>query len=206
MEARRINVMRCFALCFALTITLLFLISCGKGGKVRKYKEKERTPASRPMPMPGAEIDHTHFQWQTPAGWSEDKTAGGFRLAAFIIKSATDKSTALCTIIPLQGEAGGLRANIERWLAQISGDTVLPSDTVERLLKAQEKFLTAGQFPAVMIDFTVLTTKPTDKSILAAVITVNGNSIFIKMTGEKFLLSENKVKLKTLCQSFTLKN
>lgn len=178
-------------LTFALTLTLLLAVSCGQGETVRKYKEKEKETAA------------THFQWQTPEGWSEDGAASGFRLAAFTIKSQNSQSTALCTIVPLQGEAGGLRANIERWLGQINGGT-LPADAVERLLKGQENFLTAGQFPAVLIDFTALTINPRDKSILAAVISVSGNSIFIKMTGEKFLLMENKEKFKALCQSFTL--
>ena len=66
----------------------------------------------------------------------------------------------------------------------------------QEALKTQEKFLTKGQFPTVMIDFTPVTPNPTDQSILAAVITVQGNSVFIKMTGEKSHLIENKTKFK----------
>ena len=200
MKSKRVSTI----LSLALTMSLLFVVSCGKGETVRKYKEKETVPASRPKTTPGAGTAHAQFQWKTPEGWIEDKTSSGFRLAAFTIKSQNNESTALCTIVPLQGEAGGLKANIERWLGQISEETVPPADAVERLLKAQEKFLTVGQFPGVLIDFTDLTIKPTDKSILAAVISVNGNSIFIKMTGEKSLLSDNREKFKALCQSFTL--
>lgn len=191
MKSRRVST----TLSVALAVTLLLVVFCGRGEKVRKYKEKEKEAA------------HPHFQWKTPEGWAEDKTSSGFRLAAFTIKSQDRETKALCTIVPLQGEAGGLKANIERWLGQISGDTVPPAGTVDKLLQAQEKFLVGGaggQFPAVLIDFTPVTSKPTDASILAAVITVNGNSVFIKMIGEKSQIIENKEKFKALCQSFTL--
>ncbi|MDQ1352969.1 MAG: hypothetical protein QG657_3275 [Acidobacteriota bacterium] len=205
MKPRRV----CATLTFALAAVLLLMVSCGKSEKVRKYKEKEKetTPASGPISTPDAGLPHSHFKWKTPEGWAEDKTSTGFRLAAFTIKSQDKETKAFCTIVPLQGEAGGLKANVERWLGQIGGDAVPPASTVDKLLQAQEKFLAGGaggQFPGVLIDFTAVTSKPTDASILAAVITVNGNSIFIKMIGEKSHLSENKEKFKALCQSFTL--
>ncbi|MCX6579535.1 MAG: hypothetical protein NT166_05065 [Candidatus Aminicenantes bacterium] len=202
MRSRRANT----TLSFALTLTLLLVVSCGKGEKVRKYKEKEKetAPASGAMTTPGAGAAHPHFQWKTPEGWSEDKTSSGFRLAAFTIESKNNKAKALCTIVPLQGEAGGLKANVERWLGQISGETAPPAGAVDKLMQAQEKFLAGEKFPAVLIDFTAVTPKTMDNSILVAVISINGNSIFIKITGEKSLLSENKDKFKALCQSFTL--
>ena len=144
---------------------------------------------------------HAHFQWDTPEGWNENRASSGFRLAAFTVKSGDIES--ICTIIPLQGEAGGLKANVTRWLGQMTGAMRPNENTVEKLLKAQETFLTKGQFPAVLIDFTPVTPGPTDKSILAGVLTVQGNSIFIKMTGQKSHLIENKAKFKALCQSFS---
>ncbi len=202
MRSRRVNT----TLSFALIATLLLVVSCGKDEKVRKYKEKEKetVPASGTMATSDAGSMHAHFQWKAPEGWNEDKTSSGFRLVAFTIQSQNNEVKALCTIVPLQGEAGGLKANVERWLGQISGDTAPPAGTVDKLLQAQEKFLAGGQFPVVLIDFTAVTPNPKDKSIVAAIIMVNGNSIFIKMTGEKAQLIENKEKFKALCQSFAL--
>ncbi|UCH96444.1 MAG: hypothetical protein JSV88_06225 [Candidatus Aminicenantes bacterium] len=200
--------MRLFLFYFLLA-TLMAAVSCGDSGKVRKYKEKappaaQTQQASQKSPGPGAGLmpAHAHFQWDTPEGWNENRASSGFRLAAFTIKSGDKES--ICTIIPLQGEAGGLKANVTRWLGQVTGAMKPDPNAVNQLLKAQEKFLTKGQFPAVMIDFTPVTPNPTNKSILAAVITVQGNSVFIKMTGEKSHLIENKAKFKALCQSFTL--
>lgn len=197
---------------FLLLTVLLLFSACDKGSKVRKYKEKQPAAAQVPQkntaekttPTPGTtttpEPAHTHFQWDTPEGWKEERKASGFRLATFTIPSETKES--ICTVIPLQGEAGGLEANVTRWLGQATGKTP-DITTVNELLKDREKFLTKGQFPAVLIDFTPVTPNPTDKSILAAVITIHGNSVFVKMTGEKAHLVQNKEKFKTLCQSFS---
>jgi hypothetical protein len=193
---------------YLLLLTLIAAVSCGDSGKVRKYKEKAPPAAKTPQPMqkspaPGAGSmpAHAHFQWNTPEGWNENRASSGLRLAAFTIKSGDKES--ICTIIPLKGEAGGLKANVTRWLGQITGTMKPNENTVEKLLTAQEKFLSKGQFPVVLIDFTPVAVNPTDKSILAGVLTVQGNSIFIKMTGQKSHLIENKAKFKALCQSFS---
>lgn len=196
-------------LCFSLLAVLLLFVSCDKGGKVRKYKEKvpgEKTttaaPSKQKVPAePGAKAGHYH--WDRPEGWSKVPKTSRMRLATFAIKSQGKE--AICTIIPLRGEAGGLKANVTRWLGQVTGSTGPPGDTVSQLLDKGERFLTKGRFPAVLIDYTIVTSNPSDPSIMAAVITVHGNSVFIKMMGEKSLLKKNKTKFKALCQSFTFK-
>ena len=193
---------------YLLLVTSIAAVSCGDSGKVRKYKEKAppaaKTPQTRqksPAPGAGPMPAHAHFKWDAPEGWAENRASSGFRLAAFTIKSADKES--ICTIIPLQGEAGGLKDNVTRWLGQITDPMNPDAKAVEQLLNARETFLTKGQFPAVLIDFTPVTPNATDKSILAGVLTVQGNSIFIKMVGPKSHLIENKAKFKALCQSFS---
>jgi hypothetical protein len=200
---------------------LMLVVSCDKGDKVRKYTEKE-SPAPTPTrthppmaktetPAPGADnapgadaaAAHAHFQWKTPDGWEEGEKTSGFRLASFTVKAPGSTGQAVCTIIPLQGEAGGLKANVTRWLGQIVTDMGPTDARIDELLDAQQKFLAGGRLPAVFVDLTTVTPNPTDKSILATVVTVSGNSVFIKMTGEKSILTANKEKFRDLCQSFT---
>jgi hypothetical protein len=196
-------------LCFSLLAVLLLFVACDKRGAVRKYKERvpgepTTSPPKQKVPAEtGAKAGPYH--WDTPEGWSEVPKTSSMRLATFAIKSQGKQ--AICTIIPLRGEAGGLKANVTRWLGQVTGSTGPPGDTdkVSQLLDKQERFLTKGQFPAVLIDYTMVTSNPSDPSIMAAVITVYGNSVFIKMMGEKSLLKKNKTKFKALCQSFTFK-
>lgn len=195
-----------------LPVLLIVAIACGDSGNVRKYKEKNPPAEKAQETMPGSGAmgtvpahgtatmpPHSHFQWDTPAGWVEKRETSGFRIASFSVKTG-DKET-ICTIIPLQGEAGGLKANVSRWLGQITNSMEPDDATVEKLLASQDKFLTKGQFPAVLIDLTTVTPNPTDNSILATIANIQGNSVFIKMSGEKSILSENKEKFKSLCMS-----
>ncbi len=209
--------MKKFKALIPIACLLLVAVSCDKGGKVRKYKEKEtpaptrahspmaktEAPAPGTVTAPGADAAPAHFQWKAPDGWAEGKKSSGFRLASFTVTSPGSTGQAVCTIIPLQGEAGGLKANVARWLGQIVSGAGPGDARVDELLKAQEKFLAGGRFPAVFIDLTTATPNPTDKSILVTVVTVEGNSVFIKMTGEKSILTANKEKFKALCKSFT---
>lgn len=218
-----------FLTCFALVASLLIFTGCGKESKVRKYKEKtasgsphagvkghasqgktaspgEKMPVNGGTPGHGMGTSHaarSHFSWKTPDGWTEKQGGGGLRLATFTVQSGDE--TATCTIIPLKGEAGGLAANVQRWMGQIlpTGDEAEAG--LKKVLDAQEKFLTDGKFPAALVDFTPVTPKGTDKSILATVVSVQGNSIFIKMVGLKSLLAANKEKFKALCMSFSVK-
>lgn len=207
-------------------LVLFLVISCDSGSKVRKYKEKSAPVQSAQSPHgamntsepsagePSMAASHgsgPHFTWNTPDGWKDEQKTSSFRLATFTI-SGKDK-TATCTIIPLAGEAGGLKANVGRWLGQVvtgGGDDAMAMSVktdeakVKQIMDAQQKFLTKGSFPAVMFDFTAVTAKDTDASILATVVTVGGSTIFVKMLGPKSLLVKNKEKFKTLCQSLAL--
>lgn len=200
--------------CCVLSFILLSTVSCSRDGSVHKYKETVTPVGMSVKPSTGQmnsskspahpETDAVQFQWETPEGWTEAPHTSGMRLASFTVKEG-DKE-AVCTIITLRGEAGGLQANVMRWLGQIAGPTAAGEDTVNQLLDKQEKFLTEGGFPAVFIDYNPIVPTPQGKSILVVVITVQGNSVFIKMTGEKSLLEENKTKFLALSRSFTSKS
>jgi hypothetical protein len=214
-----------FTFPLVLLVSVVFtVVSCGDGGKVRKYKEKGATAKTEsksphgtmkvPTPAPQAPTRKAmaHFKWETPEGWIETKASSSMRLATFTVKSG-DRSS-VCTIIPLQGTAGGVKANVSRWLGQVTAqsghtDPMLaegdPAE-VQNLLKSQEKFLTKAKFPAVFFDFTGVTQDDAAPSILATMITVGGSTVFIKMTGPKAILVENKAKFVALCKSFDMGN
>ncbi len=181
-------------LVFSSMLLLLFCICCDKGPEVRKYKKKESSQAVS---------GQAQFLWDTPQGWDEIRTTTGMRLTAFSIKSQYRESQ--CTIIPLKGAAGGIRANVIRWLEQINAKMEPGSDELEKFLATGEDFRTKGDFPAVLYDFTGMTHGPEEQSILVTIITFRESSIFIKMTGKKSQLVINRKKFKSLSQSFRLK-
>lgn len=190
---------------------LASLISCKREATIKDFSEPsggESTHNASPNNpgSPGAVAENSqpastapHFTWETPHGWTEKRSEGGFRLASFSIPFADPDTT--CTIIPLKGEAGGLKANISRWLDQINVkmDNGAPLNT---LVESCEKFRTKGGYSAVLADLTPLVRDKNDSAIIAAVISVGGDSIFIKIFGSQSLLVENREKFRNLCRSF----
>lgn len=208
---------------FLLMWVMAINMGCNKGEEIRKYKEMKHTSPSanqethNGMTTPAIPLENTqktieeHFTWQTPMDWQEEKNTSSIRLATFTISSGENLAT--CTIVPFQGEAGGLKANISRWLGQLTGnnnhmDAMLTEGDpakVEELLNKTEPFQTIGKLPAQLVDFTKVTENAGDPSILATVIKVGDSSIFIKLTGPKHVLVANKTKFKSLCASFAIK-
>lgn len=187
---------------------LLLSVSCDKGREVRKYKKQETPAAEQKIERISPKSRETapgrvQFSWDTPEGWDNLQKTSGMRLASFSIKSGNKESR--CTIVPLRGTAGGIKANVMRWLGQINIGMEPGSKDFEEFLNGGETFKSKGQLPAVMFDFTSLTPGPQDQSILVTVLTMQDSTIFIKMTGEKAHLLENKEKFKALSQSFSFK-
>jgi len=211
---RYINNNYMYSILITVLLPALFVVftACGGEKEVRKYQEEQPTPKPGKLSMssphtggmPGSNpAMQPHFKWDVPTGWTEEPKTGGMRLATFSIK--TGGKTAECTMIPLSGDAGGLQANVERWLDQVkSTGTAIPDKVnADTLMKNHlEKFLTKAQFPGELVDFTPVTPKPTDQTFIVAVIPIEGASVFVKLMGEKSILAENKGKFKALCESF----
>lgn len=182
-----------------ITIFCFFvLLACGDGEKVRKYKEdqvalKEKDKTANDT----VKSDTRKIIWKTPAGWLE-KEARGIRLATFDIKS--DNEFALCTIITLQGDGGGIKANVIRWLGQL--DLKMGSeDELDNFILKQKRFTTEQKMPATFIDFTPLVNSIDRNTMMALIIKLPRETIFLKMIGKNNILQKSREKFLTLGQS-----
>lgn len=158
-------------------------------------------PASGANLPPAADMA---LQWKTPEGWSE--TAGtGMRLVTFSMKQASGEGT--CTVIVLGGAAGGLEANVARWVGQVGMKAPVDAD-MKAFIAKQEKFKTAGGFEAVAVDLGDLapTAAPDSASMLGAIVDVDGATCFVKLTGPAGLLKGEKARFLALCQSLDRKS
>ncbi|MEN8155205.1 MAG: hypothetical protein ABFR75_14410, partial [Acidobacteriota bacterium] len=166
-----------------LSTLVFFSISCGKKNEVRSFKEeiveKEKpamTGHGHGMDIPGA--TKTNIKWDTPDGWTSIKTESKLRLATYSVKSGNKE--AVCTIIPLSGDAGGLKANVQMWFASIAEEE--PSDSaIDEFIAKQKKFKTRSNNEGILIDFTTMTGKESDLSIIVSIITFPEKSLFIKL-------------------------
>lgn len=113
------------------------------------------------------------------------------------------KKDAECTIIPLAGEAGGIRGNVERWLNQLALPP-LTGKNLERFLDGSPKWKSADGWPALAFDFTTLAAADSDSdpiSGMAAMIRAPGETVFIKITGDRERIIENRERFLALCRS-----
>lgn len=169
--------------------------------------------ASGAMPMTGvvdqqtqkmleASVARPPLSWATPEGW-QDQGAGGMRLATF--KSADAKEPVECALISLAGAAGGLESNAARWMRQVN-IAVPEAPDMEEFLAAQKRIQTKDGFDATILDLTQLQPKEDfeSPSMVATVITLPDMTVFVKMTGTRGAILENKDKFETLCASLKL--
>lgn len=148
-----------------------------------------------------ASADQTPLEWETPKGWSE-KRGGGLRLATFNTSAPKTETT----IVSLGGSAGGLGANVTRWIQQIKVP-VPDAKELDSFIQRQEKFSTSDGMPVTLIDLTQLHSdaSPDAPSMIAAVIVKEDAQIFVKMTGSRQAVQKNRETLKSFVKSIRIK-
>ena len=178
------------------------LSGCGRQEpKITTYQEVRITP-------PVAHAEHTaHAQtatpslnWRLPENWSE-APGGGMRLASFS-PPAWD-GVGQGSIILLGGDAGGLEANLRRWMQQIK---LTPRDETafQAFFKGLSPKPTKGGLPCVLVDFGALldpASEPSTPSMLAAAVTMPGQTAFFKLTGPKDRLAAQRDAFEQFCLS-----
>lgn len=147
-------------------------------------------------------VDRSPLTWQTPSGWAETK-GSGMRLATFTTTGGSGPTET--SIISLGGQAGGLEANVGRWMRQVN--ISVGQAELQRFLAQQPQLTTASGLSFTLIDLTGLqTAAPADApSMIAAIIDRGRSQIFVKMTGSKAAVSAQMSNLKNLVESIAEK-
>jgi hypothetical protein len=188
---------------FLVFIPLLTLLMACNEKETRSYSEKTAKPAleSHMAQTSTNEKEGRKLEYQKPEGWQEG-SASGMRLANFSFGQGELKGA--CTIISLAGEAGGLKANVVRWIEQ-TGEK-LPVDTdLDRFLDRLPETGTGLGKPAKLVDLTDFPTAGgAGERFIVAVINLGQDSLFLKMSGPASLLKKEKAAFTNLCQSLKL--
>jgi hypothetical protein len=154
------------------------------------------------MAAPSGQVAGRGLAWDTPETWQESPGTG-MRMASFAIASAGEE--ALGTLITLSGPAGGLDANVARWLGQL-GLPVPEGAAFAEWLGTQERFETQGGLPGVLVDLVPLTREQGagEESMMVGVVTLGAQTAFLKLTGPSTLLEQEKDRLKAISRSLRL--
>ena len=140
------------------------------------------------------------LNWEIPRGWTEKKGTG-LRLATLVIGG--EENQAVCTVVSLTGDGGGIEANIKRWMGQLSISSKLDSEKeLDRFLSRQNKIKTSGELSGLFIDFTDLDRSPDSLSMLVTVFRLPDKTIFVKMMDKKAVLSRHRDRYLSFIRSF----
>lgn len=202
----------CFVLC------ALSLSACGRDSsapQMRRYREIATTPHTHAEQSPEANaIERAQAQmggdmnapgapavsaakvavnWTTPEGWTE-QPGNPMRIATFLV----GPEKAECTLTAFPGTVGGIEENLQRWAGQI-GLRVTP-ENLAKFARAPATFKTDGDFSCLVYDFASVA-PDAEPSMLAAILPLDEQTLFVKLTGPRALLAEQKEAFTALCRS-----
>jgi hypothetical protein len=176
-------------------IFIFFLSSCEQKPQEIHYRE---------IIIETPQLDTANvFSWELPQGWKEVAAKGDTRLASF--QSIAAPQTIDCYITVLAGPAGGMDANVERWLGQLNLQA--SDDNLKKIFISSQTLKTKDGLGIKVFDFTALQTPGhlLDKSMLAAIIALDEKTVFVKMTGSMESVQQNKGNFLKLLGSFVRK-
>lgn len=170
-----------------LTGALLTLAGCGRDVEVRSYREVAIAPTAVGALFDstgagaGAETDGNWF-WVTPSEWSE-LPGDGLRLARFGLPGGGES-----TVVVLAGDAGGVEANVRRWLTQLG--LSLPSDRLRTFLSSASSV--QGGLDFTVFDFIPLVAGRDDTAFLTGIAHEGGQTLFVKAEAPARVLAEQR--------------
>jgi hypothetical protein len=178
---------------------LAFLRSVGfQGSSVPAGMDLGQLPPSHPaIPGMGAATPAaagTTPSWTVPPGWKEGELMQ-FLVARYVIQGAGD-ATAAVNVSQLDGNGGGLLANLNRWRTQL-GQPAITGDDAAKL-----PTIDASGTQAVLADFggtDARTGKPA--RLIGVVLPFNGQTWFYKLMGDPDLVGQQKDALIKFVQS-----
>lgn len=210
---------------FLLILAFFCAVSCEKIPLIRHYKEvvvepslqdphagldiSSIKPLSMEMPQNSplneqiqSSVGRVFLKWKTPSHWQEEP-GSGMRLATF---RATDKYPIICTIVSLGGMAGGLEENIKRWMGQINLE--VPEKQLTIFINSIPTKTNPAGISYQLIDLNQLLQKSDGlkDSTLAAILSADGATVFIKMTGTVAAIDNHQSNFIELIESLKANN
>jgi hypothetical protein len=165
--------------------------------------DMSQLPPSHPpiggMKMDGAAIPGTEPaakpQWTVPAGWQAGPLAQ-FLVAKYIVPGADD-AKAEVNVSSLNGDGGGLLANVNRWRGQLGLGPV-----TDEQLKPQLESIDAGGSKAAVVD--ISGTNPADgkpAELVGVVLPLGNDTWFYKLMGDAGVVTKQKAAFIQFVQS-----
>jgi hypothetical protein len=183
-----VRVFGVFTFCF-----VLFLTGC-RSESITTYSVAKEKPAPSSL---NKEVPN-RVHWTVPSHW-ESVPASGFKLAQFKVPGKQGPDANI-SIVTLSGNAGGLLANINRWRGQLGLGPI-----TQKEVNAYTDRKKMGAFDMHLLDIRgedVALSVNAQKRFLVSVFRVDGDSYFIKFSGESSQLELEKEVFLTFLEGF----
>ena len=171
-----------------LVTGLSWLLGCDQEVEVRSYQEVmvAPSPVGALFDSIGDEnaedITNESWRWVAPVGWDE-LPADRLRLARFGLPEGGES-----TVVVLTGDAGGVEANVQRWLTQLGLE--LSPERLDALLGGAVSVRADLNF--TVFDFTALVPSRDQKAFLTAIASIGGETMFVKAEAPAGVLMEQR--------------
>lgn len=155
---------------------ILLLSGCERP-QIQVYEVPKETPPADPATNPDMPLaSKPQLDWETPEQWRE-LPATAIRLGNFLYSDDANGEVEI-TVSSIPGLAGGLLANVNRWLGQI-GREPIEAKELESIVESTRM----SDRPVSIVDLKVEQPTPESQRIYAAVFDYSGFTWFVKMTG-----------------------
>jgi hypothetical protein len=149
--------------------------------------------------------------WVLPESWLAKDSANGMRIGSFGIPDPAlanmgelDPKAVDVSVVQLAGNAGGLNANIARWMGQVGIKAT--AEEMESFVKTAPHFKSKTGQDGMFVDLTdkLSGDMTQSKSIYGAVIATPDYTVFIKAMGERERVIQVKAQVKKFCESVSI--
>ncbi|GEM_PF-1659919 len=179
-------------------------------------------PGAGPMGAPGgaggmggagmntAPVD-IKVTWVLPESWAVKDSANAMRIGSFAAQDPAlantgevDPKAVDVSVVQLAGNAGGLGANIARWMGQV-GIKVSPEE-MEDFVKAAKHFKTKSGQEGMYVDLTdkLSGDMTQSKTIFGAVVQTDTYTVFVKAMGDRTRVVAQKPLVIGFCKSLKI--
>ena len=175
-----------------LPLLLLFIsTSCDDNQHIRHYRiEKESTPkiSIQQTSVP------SDINWTSPSNWISSK-GSSMRIGSFTVPYSNGEGD--LSVIKLEGTAGGLAPNINRWRGQLNLEA--------RTEKSIQKNIHMGESPMGTFQWLTILNPEDDKTaFIASIFQTHTHTIFVKLSASKSGILELEKEFLNFCKSFTM--
>ena len=167
------------------------MLSCDSRNHIRIYYLPKNHTHNDSQQTKIIESQSSGFSWEKPDTWIPSQ-GSSMRIASFDVPFSTGMGD--LSVMELGGDGGGLVANVNRWRGQIGLE---PLEKNEIMAQAQRGENELGPYQI----FQLTNDSSSDGAILAAIISMNNSTLYIKLTASNDGIEELEIDFKNFCSS-----